>query len=409
MEIPDDDTMEALLSGEMVFRGTTDNGGTGKCLACTSSQSFEVMQKEVSNKMLMIPPERMRERYTGNVTERAVEGGGSENEPSGGAGLLLATHMIGNVLELVRTRMDTDRLLRAIRSRMYVPEMEAGGRWVGDDGCDAGDIAVFPRAFTESEVVHHAQASVGETLSFLRGCEEAIEVDSGRWLGIDLSVVQRALDLLLLCCEEKGWEPCGSCREKALLREAEVVEAMCTAEHGEHVTRYLLRKFGKIDTEGSQGGAGDTLWLLEADKIATFRAVCILEEKPACPYEDFIEAWQASCMQTSPPLLESSVNPLLTVSLLRGEALLAVGTAPSVAAAPGPDAVVHRLRAAQLSSAPSARFEALFAFRSSWLWEDLEPYIHGIGNPQDTVDSLLLKYTRKVKDRETDATHFTKR
>ena len=426
LEVNDNDVMEGLLKGTMVIRaamgaksgarsgggGAAGKSGREECVVCTESKSFHLVQKEVSNTMLMIPPGGVRSRYLGkrrrknqkqrtemdttcdtmdmdmdisrperdeNTLSDTKNHNSSSYEDESN---LVATHRIGNIFELVRAKMDTDNLLRALRQRLYntdyenVPDSHIRSEGRGGEGEGGRE------GYSLEELLQHASASRDEVTSYLQTCEEAIQI-ADAWYGLSQDIVVHGLEVLLLSCEEQGW----ALNDRAApLIENDIIAVMSKADLGRGISVYLLKRFGTC-IDGNLG-----LWVIDESKVVVFKAIVILQETPKIHLDEFISTWQFHCNSFT-----SKVE--LEVSLLRGECL----------SIPSPQGtVIHRFRSYDLPQEPALRFEKIFSFQPSWKWEDLQAYIRNIGAPDQTTESLLLKYTRKASG-ENGAIFFTKK
>ena len=423
VELGDEGMEEEIRASELVFR---PSGGRGSVsVACSRTKTYAIMQREVSNTMLLAPPKYMKRRYMNNASGPADEEEKEEKNE------MVATHEAASIVELVRTGMETEPVMRALRDRTYTTECETSDVHEDENAGD-GDGDGDAKQEDDEERKHHGKsrialdmllrlgaASEAEVLHFMMACDSAIDMLDGTWMGIELCTVRHALDLFMLSCEELGLEGLTS---NFVIDESTLLDAMREAEHGPAVTRHILRKFCE------EGGADGTIdatgkWRVSRDKVALFRAVCILDEKPVMPLPDFMAAWKNACVGldfgtdddedtletgaqckerdglTTPPSATATIaaeggeklgegastKTKLVLTMLRGEAL--ASTTGSV----------QRLRASELPLEPGARFDALFSFRSSWTWDDLGPYIASAAeNSAATTETLLLKYARKV-------------
>ncbi|CAI7799862.1 unnamed protein product [Closterium sp. NIES-54] len=60
--------------------------------------------------------------------------------------------------------------------------------------------------------------------------------------------------------------------------------------------------------------------------------------------------------------------------------------------------LLRYLRSDQLPATAEHRFQALFSMQPMWALWDLEPYLFDLQGPGQSVETLLMRFTRKVQE-----------
>ncbi|GAA5852479.1 hypothetical protein JCM9279_003463 [Rhodotorula babjevae] len=163
--------------------------------------------------------------------------------------------------------------------------------------------------------------------------------------------------------------------------EADLLDALDAVDCGnEVVARQLLACFGdELDV------AGKKRWRLDAAQLVKEVGVALLAGGGfgQQPHDAFLERWKS---------LAGGFAPVCTLSLLAG---LHLYRAP-------PISTVQYLPPSSLSPDPAARFAELFSLKPKWLEADMSLYIDDLtGGDKKKRDALVLKFVRKVKDKDT--------
>ena len=71
VELGDEGMEEEIRASELVFRPSDGRGSVS--VACSRTKTYAIMQREVSNTMLLAPPKYMKRRYMNNASGPADE------------------------------------------------------------------------------------------------------------------------------------------------------------------------------------------------------------------------------------------------------------------------------------------------------------------------------------------------
>ncbi|GAA5882581.1 hypothetical protein JCM3774_002730 [Rhodotorula dairenensis] len=169
--------------------------------------------------------------------------------------------------------------------------------------------------------------------------------------------------------------------------EQDVLDALDAVECGdEDVARQVLGFFGDRDNSGKR-----TRWKLEALAVVKELGIVLLAQggfgqQPAGP---FLDRWKS---------LAAGFAPACDLALLAGVHLFR----------PAPLSTVQYLPPSRLSPDPATRFSELFALQARWPEAEMSLFVDDLtGGDKKKRDALVLKFVRKVKDR--DATFWTAR
>ncbi|CAI6012594.1 unnamed protein product [Closterium sp. NIES-65] len=186
--------------------------------------------------------------------------------------------------------------------------------------------------------------------------------------------------------------------------------------------RGIRGRDGKEDEERGRGGGGEggggkggecVWWELDECKVCRHYARQLLESGARWRLSAFMEAWAKKV----PPAMAQSLD----ATWLRGLAILqhVGGPAAAAAAAAAVTAAataagkseeeqeceplggvqstwVRFLPSDQLPATAEHRFQALFTVQPMWALADLEPYLIDLQGPGQSVETLLMRFTRKA-------------
>ncbi|GAA5912422.1 hypothetical protein JCM8208_005165 [Rhodotorula glutinis] len=190
--------------------------------------------------------------------------------------------------------------------------------------------------------------------------------------------------------EAKPLVPAAAASAQVLHAEAlevDLLDALDAVDCGnEDVARQLLGWFGDEVEVG-----GKKRWRLDAAQLVKEVGVALLAGGGfgQQPHDAFLERWKS---------LAGGFAPICTLSLLAGLHLFR----------PPPVSTVQYLPPSSLSPDPAARFAELFSLKPKWLEADMSLYIDDLtGGDKKKRDALVLKFVRKVKDK--DSTWWTAR
>ncbi|CED83671.1 Uncharacterized conserved protein [Phaffia rhodozyma] len=151
---------------------------------------------------------------------------------------------------------------------------------------------------------------------------------------------------------------------------------------GPELGEAVMNLFGKVDT--------DMDWVLDDVKgivREVGRGLLLgLETNVGIPLEDFMSNWAESVGDAF------SAHTVLTS--LEGNYLINPPTVLS------PQPTLLPFAYTSLPSVPVERFQELFSTRSQWRLADLKPFIRDLSPDEKSLDRLIAKYGRVVKQRE---------
>eukprot|EP00897_Mesotaenium_endlicherianum_P001159 jgi/Mesen1/11043/ME000099S10491 len=405
-----------------VTRLSIKGSGDDEAVLCTESKTFALKFVSSTNTMLLLPP---LVNQAGTPVEENCGGQGdtpgAASSSSGKRTTLKVQADTAGHLELVEVAPKLDPLRSLLQERPYTPDedftqdetnTESGPGW--SEGTQAATRSQRPAGlYTWQDLLERVQASPGQLRDALEKLL-AIEID-GFWRIVEEKHMAEVLNMVILTAATNDW-PCTS------LPEHELVTAMEGDGFAAPVVRNVLSVYGRPAqlgrskepaaaaaagggeaeeepgssralqgaSEGGEGGAGldswkrargETLWMLDEEKV------CLQVARPMLAasgkrwrVEDFLEAWEAS--------VSSLLQAKPTLAMLRGEALVE---------SMGPERWLRPFPVSLLPTNPGQRFAELFQARSKWLWEDLEPYLRDLQGPGQSVESLLLRHTRRIQ------------
>ncbi|KAG0656209.1 hypothetical protein C6P46_000365 [Rhodotorula mucilaginosa] len=162
--------------------------------------------------------------------------------------------------------------------------------------------------------------------------------------------------------------------------EQDLLDALDAVECGdEEIARQLLEFFGTRDESGKR-----SKWDLDALAVVKELGIVLLAQggfgqQPAGP---FLDKWKS---------LAGGFAPVCELSLLVGLHLFR----------PAPISSVQYLPPSRLAPDPATRFSELFALQPRWLEGEMSLFVDDLtGGDKKKRDALVLKFVRKVKERE---------
>ncbi|BBM99421.1 sister chromatid cohesion protein DCC1 [Marchantia polymorpha subsp. ruderalis] len=358
---------EALLQ-ELLHSGLTIKGGReDEAVLCTSKATFAMKFVSTSNTVLLVPP-----------SPRGSDGCDAEVDedlPRAEVGIVATA---SGHIELVETAPRLENLQALVSRRPFKDDEN-----LGEEEAEDGEL------YTWDELSARTQASDHQLRDALRKLEAA---EIGRfWRVVDPDYMHNLLGILLSAAVQNDWS-------LKALQGSEVIRSL-EAHFPAPVVITCLDKFGvragpspknPVQGQESCGSGAADLWALDDEKICIHYAKLLLRDKTKWKLEDFLEEWA----MITPSWMSVDLN------MLRGEALVEKV---------GLESWLHQFSCSLLPCRPDARFTALFSRRSKWEWEDLEPYLKDLRVPGQSVEAMLLKYTRKSQPTPTSTPVYTAR
>ncbi|GAA5858827.1 hypothetical protein JCM1840_006575 [Sporobolomyces johnsonii] len=173
--------------------------------------------------------------------------------------------------------------------------------------------------------------------------------------------------------EAKGKEPMYAEAE-----EQDLLEALDAVDCGEAVAREVVRWFGE------KVAGGKERWKLAVEKVVKEVGIVLLADGGfgQQPIDPFMARWKELC---------GGFAPVCDLSLLAGTHLVR----------PAPLSTIQYLPSSSLSPDPATRFAELFALAPRWLEAEMGLFIDDFtGGDKKKRDALVLKFVRKVKDKD---------
>lgn len=339
----DESVLKEILEVGVTIKGEKDD----EAVLCTASTTYAVKYVSTSNTVLLIPPVQ----HTAPQPETTDDETASSKPASAG---VVAT--ASGLIELVETAPRLDKLKTLLNQRPYSEDLDEEQMLEEDDRGRAGLYAM-------DDLVNQVQASHGQIKAALESMQ-AMEID-GFWRIVDEKFMQGLLEVILLSALQHDWN-------LKLLLEPEVVQTIRSDGYSPRVIKHCLACYGKEVVQEPDMRR----WELEESKICLHYAKQLLRAASKWRLEDFEEAWNNN--------VPTGIQPAL--DMLKGEALVEKI---------GGDSWLRLYSVSALSSKPAERFSALFKEKSKWEWDDLEPYLRGMQAPGQSVEAMLLRYTRK--------------
>ncbi|KAL3685004.1 hypothetical protein R1sor_003026 [Riccia sorocarpa] len=373
---------EAILQ-ELLENGLTIKGGQeDEAVLCTMKATYAMKFVSTSNTVLLVPPSEPTQRVDDNAAAKSDFREEKESKSELGVVATASGH-----IELVEIAPKMEKLKALVSQRPFRDD-EIGMDY--DD--DIEETECSGRLVTWDELSASIQASDSQLKEELKKLGAA---EIGKyWRTVDPGYMQNLLEILLNTAVQDDWS-------LKALREAEVVRRLEGDGFPPQVVVSCLEKFGvqvqpasgedgSTSHETAHGGQETAVWALDEGKICGQYAKILLSMKPKWKVEEFIEEWGLITPSWTAPHID----------MLRGEVLVEKI---------GMESWLHEFSSSLLPTRPDARFSALFSRRSKWEWEDLEPYLRDLKIPGQSVEAMLLKYTRKSQPTPTSTPIYTAR
>ncbi|EOA27302.1 hypothetical protein CARUB_v10023421mg [Capsella rubella] len=329
----DDKLVQDIFHQRVTLRGLPDEDA----VLCTKSKTFAIKFVGNSNSMFLIPP--------------------SSNNHQ----LVSVLKIAAGNMELVEVSPRLDKLKQLLLANPFGAAEVDAMMDVDDDGLDHNNGNRGSELYSWSDLVNTVQAS-DEELSIGLQSLSAVEID-GYWRVIDENYLDMILRMLLHNCVLKDWSFDD-------LDEDEVVNSLVADEFPSKLASHCLRVFGSRVN-------GTERWKLEPRLVCLHFARQILREEKM-KLESFMEEWKKKIPDGMEGRFEMLEGEVLTETI-------------------GIETRVYTFSVRSLPSTPEERFAILFKHRSKWEWKDLEPYLRDLHVPRLSMESLLLKYTRRAQ------------
>jgi sister chromatid cohesion protein DCC1 len=384
-----------------VFKGSDND----EAVLCTSKNTYLVREVETTNLVMLIQDpnsggtgavegtqmDRDDGEYAGRGTQQAMlERRCQEGSPVSVTALATAH------LELTMIRPKLNMLDRALKRDHVIKDI------ITSDVQSEGGHQL-PSGISLEALVDCVQAS-GEEISV--GLRELSGVRvNGQWMGVSPDALSSFVRLVLLTAAEHGWN---------LDAVPYIGMAVELEKHGVcgQITLQLLNIISRKDD--SHKISIEDMDRLDWREMAGFPECCCLDTATVCKHvgigmllekerwenrDDFISSWVSN--------LPESMNP--SIDMLQGECL---ELDTEIIGEHGQKTVgiaIQRLPAGELSRDPVERFEKLFEIKREWTLNAVEPYIHNLTGPGQTVEELLLRFARPVQKMPDDEVTYTAR
>ncbi|XP_065061960.1 sister chromatid cohesion protein DCC1-like isoform X2 [Rhopilema esculentum] len=327
--------VDVVKEGECVtLRGDPNE----EAVLCTKNASYEVRAADTSNALLLLPA---------MITSKSPE---FSNEPE--LKDVEVVSSISSYYELKRIKPKLSKLRKLLEESKFEGLEKEESKI--DNKLNLHDLLTCIQA--SEEEIHQGLADIG-AFSF-----------NGYWRLLDVSYKEKAFSQILKLLDEEGWE----FEEIPLVRTCEILEELYPRE----ILKHCLDLYGeKIEYRDNP----QVYYRLIEDKVCQFFAECILRGAERFNHHEFFEAWQ----QSVPDGMQTNKEQL------KGLALEDMTSQPPV---------IWYFPVSDLPDEPLARFNKLFKVRSKWTREDIEPYISDLCTPTQSMNALLLKFTRCSTD-----------
>lgn len=342
----DEKLLPDVLHQRVSLRGQPDEDA----VLCTQSKTFSIKFVGTSNSVFLIPPSDHSA-----FCEIADDCSGEKNQQAIASVIKVAP---GN-MELVEVAPRLDKLKLLLLENPYSSE----------EALEFEDLEEMEKNkagfYTWNDLVDKVQASDDELRSGLWALS-AVELD-GYWRIVDERCMGTVLAMLLHNSVLNDWS-------LDALIEDEVVRVLVSDGFPPILACHCLHVYGsKVDEDRSKS----CLWKLDERRVCAHFAREILSSGRR-KMESFMEEWQRKI----PEGMQASFE------ILEGEVL---------AEKLGVDLWVRAFSVSSLPANPAERFSILFGERPKWEWKDLQPYIRDLNVPGQSLEGLLLKYTRRTQ------------
>ncbi|KAL2653242.1 hypothetical protein R1flu_021370 [Riccia fluitans] len=374
----DEAILQELLENGLTIKGARED----EAVLCTSEATYAMKFVSTSNTVLLVPPSKAAKRVDDDVAKCDFMEEGEEESKETDVGVVATA---SGHIELVEVAPNMEKLKALVSERPFRDD-EMSVDYEDDEGNE-----YIGRLYTWDELSASIQASDRQLKEELKKLGAA---EIGKyWRTIDPGYMHNLLEILLSTAIQDDWS------FKAL-RESVVLRRLEADGFPPQVVLSCLETFGirvhpsGEDSSTSHGTASvgeDTpVWALDEGRICGQYAKVLFSAKPKWRMDDFMEEWRV--------ITPSWMTP--HIDMLRGEALVEKV---------GMDTWLDEFSSSLLPTRPDARFSALFRRRSKWEWEDLEPYFRDLKIPGQSLEAMLLKYTRKSQPTPTSTPVYTAR
>lgn len=347
----DESVLKELLNDGLTIKGDPND----EAVLCTSSTTYAIKYVSTSNTVLLLSP-------TQHSTLQSDATDCPENEKDctrpTSAGVVA---MVPGLIELVETAPRLDKLKVLLNQRPYTEDLDEEQMLEEDERGRTG-------LYTMDDLANQLQASYSQIKAALESVQ-AVEIE-GFWRIVDGNFMQGLLDVILLTAVQHDWNI-------KLLQESEVVQVVRNDGYTPKIIEHCLACYGK-EVETNVQEPDTRKWELEESKVCVHYAKQLLRSVPKWRLEDFLNAWKRNIPTGLQPELE----------MLKGEVLIE---------RIGADSWLRLFSVSSLPTKPAERFSALFKENPKWEWDDLEPYLRGMQAPGQSVEAMLLRYTRKTQ------------
>lgn len=340
LQLPSEVKNALTLGERVVLRGDKDENA----VLCTNSTTYDLRIGETSNSLLLCPsllyPNEPELRTSGHLVTQEVTG------------------CLFDVLELRKCRPKLEKLKQLLWESPYRGPLEEEK----DEEKRIQSDATTCHKYTLSDMLDVIQASETEIMDELHKMEACL-ID-GYWRVFDLDYRDEVFQHILTLLEEKDWS------WKMVLLD------MCCESlselHPPFVIRHCLDCYGVPQVREEDG---KVIYELIEERVCQFYAELLLRPAGKFNYQEFMESWQQSV-----PL-----GMTTDLKQLKGLAMTDMNTMPPV---------IWHFPVDNLPQEPADRFAKLFRTREKWTYDSLEPYVKDLSTPTQSLNALLLKYTR---------------
>ncbi|KAL0586562.1 hypothetical protein ABG067_003736 [Albugo candida] len=354
----DPDTEVNLLSGESVsIIGAPEE----RAVLCTSKASYTIVKETTSNARLLISHNHW------NVDKKLTIGN------------IIMIQSCTNFHYALECRKLDIAHLQALLMEAPLTGKSAGKQSKSGRHYCMKDLMLLLRA-SESEIRHH--------LARLHAFE-----DGGNWTILEPPFQERIFEDILHAISQNDWDPFNvgiSLRQlQSVVQESLLILRQCVGMYGQSIDTFEI----------------DQAFCLDKNKIALFCAEQIFKEVASTKFGDgtlirpnaFVSISLDTFMNKWKIRVPDQVH--VDTHMLRGLAV--------IQSIKQRDYAVY-LPENTLPADPKSRFQALFAFQSKWTLTQLEPYILSLASSDTSQSQLLLKYTRALRQANSEEKLYCK-
>ncbi|KAJ5079799.1 sister chromatid cohesion protein dcc1-related [Anaeramoeba ignava] len=358
-----EDVLENLqkTQGKLYFKGNEDEN----IVLCSNDKTFEVKNAESTNSLFLIPHKIKNENNKLLVEESNL----SQNDIhilDIDSIQIISKH--NSNIELNQTSPKLHKLRELLNQNKYKGINKNGERIENTDA----------NMYSFDDLLDNIQASKKEIEKYLLDLN-AFEFH-GKWQVLDTSFQNELLDMILSTIEENNWS-----LENVLYSDCvQALNLMENIKYEERIIQHGLESLSK--TPRSLVSKNQDIYSLDSEKICQFRAKQLFQKQKKWVVDKFMDEWEEIVPFGISPNLSMLKKFIIYENMEDTESIDNTNLNS-----------IRYIDLDQLSHIVEERFEQLFTIKKEWGGEEIQPFLDQIIGPNQTLESLLLKNSRKCK------------